>query len=394
MQPKYEFVHVVLVPTHYLQVESQALTPAGGGWAEQLDPSTITQEQLSALTSLLDLHFFGGQLHGKLLQQQKLSNNKAGKGRKSSSSSNRIPRTGGGNSRRSKGNRPVTTGGEDMSEACLHRAAEFEHTNALEPNPVDEATVIAAEAGGVDVPAVVAVGCNKLQSTLPAPICSRGCSEVASSAPGDAGTAGAAPQEAAADVAGSKPPRASEQSLSTAGAAVAAEGERGARCKASARGIHIGRRPPKQQEMAGPCQGVADREAPACGTIFQYNLVDVRGPDGDWLALFDASNNAIFLNRWRWAKDISEHQPLNCEGAICTSRLQLLLHTLAHELVHALVYNAFPEMDQSSPAYLADDRHGPIFHLLNRQLFGHTDSGALGHVPRSGRRSTGMKLLR
>jgi hypothetical protein len=130
------------------------------------------------------------------------------------------------------------------------------------------------------------------------------------------------------------------------------------------------------------------------GSVLQYDVVDVRGPEGDWLALFDASDNTIYFNRWRWAKDISEQNPLNCEGAICTSRLQLLLHTLAHELVHAMVFNVFPEMDKGSPAYLADDRHGPIFHFLNRQLFGHTDSGALAHVQRSGRRSTGMKLLR
>jgi hypothetical protein len=48
------------------------------------------------------------------------------------------------------------------------------------------------------------------------------------------------------------------------------------------------------------------------------------------------------------------------------------MHTVAHELVHCLVYHRFPAMDASSEAYLPDERHGPIFKLLNKQLFGHT----------------------
>lgn len=52
--------------------------------------------------------------------------------------------------------------------------------------------------------------------------------------------------------------------------------------------------------------------------------------------------------------------------------LQVLAHTIAHEMVHALVYNLFPTIDASSEAYLPDERHGPIFKLLNKHLFGHT----------------------
>jgi hypothetical protein len=48
------------------------------------------------------------------------------------------------------------------------------------------------------------------------------------------------------------------------------------------------------------------------------------------------------------------------------------MHTLAHEMVHALVCHYFPAIDQRSPAYLADERHGPIFKYLNKHLFGHT----------------------
>lgn len=110
-----------------------------------------------------------------------------------------------------------------------------------------------------------------------------------------------------------------------------------------------------------------------CKVVQQY------GPTDTWLAYFDVSN-IIFINNWRWVrKHVTTHNPLNCEGVICTSRLQMLLHTLAHELVHAVVFHAFPEIDQSGPAYLENDRHGPIFQLLNKQLFGHT-SDALERV--------------
>jgi hypothetical protein len=56
---------------------------------------------------------------------------------------------------------------------------------------------------------------------------------------------------------------------------------------------------------------------------------------------------------------------------------------LVHTLVHALVYNLWPRMDASSPAYLANQRHGPIFQLLNKQLYGHT-SDALHFVSQQG----------
>lgn len=52
--------------------------------------------------------------------------------------------------------------------------------------------------------------------------------------------------------------------------------------------------------------------------------------------------------------------------------LQVLVHTLAHEMVHALVFNLFPDIDAASTAYLPDERHGPIFKLLNKRLFGHS----------------------
>jgi hypothetical protein len=47
--------------------------------------------------------------------------------------------------------------------------------------------------------------------------------------------------------------------------------------------------------------------------------------------------------------------------------------------VHALVSNMFPDIDQSSEAYLSDQRHGPIFKLLNKRLFGHS-SDSYRHI--------------
>lgn len=101
--------------------------------------------------------------------------------------------------------------------------------------------------------------------------------------------------------------------------------------------------------------------------------------DAPWLAYFDTLDNAIYINCWRWAKAVSADAPINCEGVVCVSRLQLLMHTLAHEMVHAVVFHLFPEMDSSSPAYIINNRHGPIFQLLNKQLFGHS-SDALENV--------------
>lgn len=51
---------------------------------------------------------------------------------------------------------------------------------------------------------------------------------------------------------------------------------------------------------------------------------------------------------------------------------QVLAHTLAHELAHALVFHHFPDVDAKSAAYLPDERHGPIFKLLNKRLYGHS----------------------
>lgn len=99
----------------------------------------------------------------------------------------------------------------------------------------------------------------------------------------------------------------------------------------------------------------------------------VDAPRSGWIAYFDESG-AVMVNRPRWDKDVSRAAPLNCEGVVCTSRLAVLAHTLAHEIVHAIVFYAFPDIDAGSAAYTANDRHGPVFALLNRQLFGHTSN--------------------
>jgi hypothetical protein len=41
-------------------------------------------------------------------------------------------------------------------------------------------------------------------------------------------------------------------------------------------------------------------------------------------------------------------------------------------MVHMLVLHHMPDVDRSSAAYLPNDRHGPIFMLMNKKLFGHT----------------------
>jgi hypothetical protein len=76
--------------------------------------------------------------------------------------------------------------------------------------------------------------------------------------------------------------------------------------------------------------------------------------------------------RSKWRRPIGPGRAMSCEGVLCTSRLQVLCHTLAHELVHAIIFNVFPRIDRRSPAYLPCDRHGPIFHYMNKRLFGHT----------------------
>jgi hypothetical protein len=108
-------------------------------------------------------------------------------------------------------------------------------------------------------------------------------------------------------------------------------------------------------------------------------VVKPNSPHETWLCYFDVSN-VIYVNAWRWNKhQVTADNPVNCEGVVCSSRLQMLLHTLAHELVHAVVFHMFPEIDASSPAYLENDRHGPVFQLLNKQLYGHS-SDALERV--------------
>lgn len=108
-------------------------------------------------------------------------------------------------------------------------------------------------------------------------------------------------------------------------------------------------------------------------------VVQPGSPHETWLCYFDVSN-VIYVNAWRWNKhQVTAQNPVNCEGVVCSSRLQMLLHTLAHELVHAIVFHVFPEMDRSSAAYLENDRHGPVFQLLNKQLYGHS-SDALERV--------------
>ncbi|GAX80061.1 hypothetical protein CEUSTIGMA_g7500.t1 [Chlamydomonas eustigma] len=100
---------------------------------------------------------------------------------------------------------------------------------------------------------------------------------------------------------------------------------------------------------------------------------DPRGQD-DWISYFGEDSVIHFLRR-KWSQSVSESQPMICEGILCHTRLQLLMHTLAHEMVHALVFHLLPDIDKASLAYLPDERHGPIFKLLNKRLFGHpTDS--------------------
>ena len=100
-------------------------------------------------------------------------------------------------------------------------------------------------------------------------------------------------------------------------------------------------------------------------------VVDAGVQHHDWVAHFDP-DNVVYVNRSRWTAPVSVTQPMNCEGVFCTSRLDILMHTLAHELVHAIVYNVLPEVDASCDAYLADDRHGPIFQYMNKHIFGHS----------------------
>jgi hypothetical protein len=100
----------------------------------------------------------------------------------------------------------------------------------------------------------------------------------------------------------------------------------------------------------------------------------VAEPRAGWLAHYEPATRSVVVNAARWAKPVSPAAPVNCEGVVVTSRRGMLLHTIGHEIVHAIVEICFPEIDAASPAYLGPDRmrHGPIFALLNRALFGHT----------------------
>lgn len=97
------------------------------------------------------------------------------------------------------------------------------------------------------------------------------------------------------------------------------------------------------------------------------------GPD-DWYANFFPEQNTVALKRHKWAEErliVTPQRPADYEGIHCTCRLKVLMHTLAHEMTHALVYQRLPTIDSSSHAYLVDDRHGPVFRLLSHRLFGH-----------------------
>lgn len=91
----------------------------------------------------------------------------------------------------------------------------------------------------------------------------------------------------------------------------------------------------------------------------------------DWVAYFN-DHNGVCVSRRKWDRQINPDYPMSCEGVVCQSKLEALAHTIAHELVHGLVLNVFPKIDKASKAYLPDHRHGPIFHYLNKRLFGHT----------------------
>lgn len=103
----------------------------------------------------------------------------------------------------------------------------------------------------------------------------------------------------------------------------------------------------------------------------RYRVVQTGEWGNDWIAFFHV-DNVLYINRAKWRRPISRDRAMSCEGVLCTSRLQVLCHTVAHELVHAVVFNVFPRIDRRSPAYLPCQRHGPIFQYMNKHLFGHT----------------------
>ncbi|KAL6753081.1 hypothetical protein V8C86DRAFT_2736296 [Haematococcus lacustris] len=116
--------------------------------------------------------------------------------------------------------------------------------------------------------------------------------------------------------------------------------------------------------------------APASQPSINFKIVTETPGPHDWLAHYSPSANAVVLLRHKWSHETMPFDPaqalgMECESFICTCKLQVLLHTIAHEMVHALVMIYFPAIDAHSKAYLPAQRHGPIFKLLNKSLFGH-----------------------
>ncbi|KAJ9521143.1 hypothetical protein QJQ45_022850, partial [Haematococcus lacustris] len=116
--------------------------------------------------------------------------------------------------------------------------------------------------------------------------------------------------------------------------------------------------------------------APASQPSINFKVVTETPGPPDWLAHYSPSANAVVLLRHKWSHETMPFDPaqalgMECESFICTCKLQVLLHTIAHEMVHALVMIYFPAIDAHSKAYLPAERHGPIFKLLNKSLFGH-----------------------
>lgn len=108
-----------------------------------------------------------------------------------------------------------------------------------------------------------------------------------------------------------------------------------------------------------------------CGKDLGYKVIDYCSYDKSWIAFF-SDDNVIHYNTSKWSKCIDPGNPIECEGIVCTSRLEVLVHTIGHELVHALLFHLFPKIDKASAAYHANQRHGPVFQLLNKKLFGHS----------------------
>ena len=50
------------------------------------------------------------------------------------------------------------------------------------------------------------------------------------------------------------------------------------------------------------------------------------------ISYFDVGN-VVHLLKSKWSQDVHDGKPMSCEGVLCTSRLQVLAHTIAHEMV-------------------------------------------------------------